>query len=379
MLNNDPRVDPRWCCFLLFVCVLFFLATGKSGAADKNKQTRVETTSIKHKKRQPHCGLYCLYTAMKLAGKEMDFKELVKPEYLSSRKGSSIAELKQAAKDNGFFAESVAKLNSRILMESPHPVILHVKSSADSKEYGHFELFLGTENGRAKLFNPPEPVKLVPFYELTPRWDGTGLLVSAKPIDLAAILAPARKKLLLYAIIGVAIVLGLHWARQRWLCSAGILSRPRLFRLSAAQGAGLAFSALLVGMLYHFANDAGFLANANATTSIQQAHEIEFIPKVTKTKARKLLNTDTVFIDARLARDFQTDHIEGAVSIPVDADDTQRKEATAGIAKDAGIIIYCQSSGCPYAGKVAKKLKADGFSNISIFKGGWNQWQMENN
>ena len=45
------------------------------------------------------------------------------------------------------------------------------------------------------------------------------------------------------------------------------------------------------------------------------------------------------------------------------------------IAKDSEIVIYCQSSGCPYAQIVTKKLLEHGYSDISIFKGGWVEWE----
>ena len=40
--------------------------------------------------------------------------------------------------------------------------------------------------------------------------------------------------------------------------------------------------------------------------------------------------------------------------------------------------MYCQSAGCKYAEIVAIKLIDDGFSNISIFKGGWVEWAAKN-
>ncbi|MHC4397411.1 MAG: rhodanese-like domain-containing protein [Planctomycetota bacterium] len=377
MLNPNLLNSFRRRCFLLFVCILVSLAAGKSLAADKNKQNEAENASVSPRPSHPHCGLYCIYTAMKLAGKEIDFRELVKPEYLGSRKGSSLGELKKAAEDNGLYAESVTRLNSRILAKSVYPIILHVKSGPDSKDYDHFELFLGAGEGKAKIFNPPEPVKAVPFYELAPRWNGTGLIVSAEPIDLGTVFASARKRLLLYTVVGITVIAILHWARRRWPLATLVNSRSKLFGLSIVQTAGFGILALLIGMVYHFANDEGFLAHANATTSVQQAHLGNFIPKVSKNKVERLLGTDTVFIDARLARDFKAGHMEGAISVPVDANDTERHKATAGIGKDAPIVIYCQSAGCKYAEKVTIKLKGDGFTNISIFKGGWNEWKGE--
>jgi len=312
--------------------------------------------------------------AMKFFDVDIDSRQLLKPEYIGSHKGSSLAELQKAAQDNGLYAAPVEKLTSRELHRSPYPVILHVKSSADKKDYDHYELFLGTQNGQARLCDPPGPVRLVPFYELAPRWNGTGLMVSKNPIDLGVVFAPARKRLLIRSAIAVMAILIVRWGRRRWLPPTAKISRPRLFGLSAAQGAGLALLALLSGMVYHFVNDEGFLAHPNATASIEQAHLSDFIPRVSRKQARQLLNDNAVFIDARLKDDFKAGHLEGAINIPVDVSDDERRKAMAGIAKNARIVVYCQSSGCKFAEKVAIKLMSDGFDNVSLSKGGWREW-----
>jgi len=170
------------------------------------------------------------------------------------------------------------------------------------------------------------------------------------------------------------VVLAVHWARRRWLPATIVNSRRKLLGLSIVQGAALAVAALLCGMIYHFANDAGFLAHPDATEPIRQAHLGNFIPKVSKDKVQRLLNSDTIFIDARYARDFKAEHLEGAISVPVDANDTQRQKAMRSVPKDARIVVYCQSAGCKFAEKVAIKLTDDGFSNVSIFRGGWHEW-----
>ena len=374
-LASSPSQRP---CLMLFIFISSFLIAGKTVVADPNNPKPSQPTSAKRKSSGPYCGLYCLYTTMKLAGREIDFTQLVKPEYIGSRKGSFMAELKKAAEDNGLYAVPVGKLTSRVLHNCPHPVILHVKSDVTSKEYDHYELFLGTENGRAKIFNPPEPVRLVPFRELAPRWDGNGLIVSASPIDIGAIFAPARKRVIMYAVVAIAIILALRWAK-RWLPQALLNTRRKLLGLSVAQGAALGIVALLCGLVYHFANDEGFLAHANATASTQQAHQGDFIPKVSEKKVNKLLDTDTVFIDARLARDFEKGHLEGAINLPVNTNDEDRQKTMANITKDAHIVVYCQSTGCKFGETVATKLMSDGFSNVSLFKGGWREWAAKSN
>ncbi|HUS72966.1 MAG TPA: cysteine peptidase family C39 domain-containing protein [Sedimentisphaerales bacterium] len=315
--DNAVIMIPRRFLLIIF-CVIIVLTANNSFAEDDNKQEPAKTTSVKRRRRHPHCGLYCLYTTMKLAGKEIDFRDLVKPEYLGSRKGSSLAQLKKAADDNGLYAESVTRLGFHDLLKSHYPVILHVKSALGNDNYDHFELFLGSQNGKAELLDPPERPRLAAFSELGPRWDGSGLIVSAEPINLGAVFAPARKRLVLYVAAGITVILMLHWIKQRWVYLIGP-AKSRLFGLSVVQAVGLGFIALIGGMLYHFATDAGLLSNSTATAAIQEAHLGNFVPKVSMRKLERWLKNDTVVVDARLAEDYEKGHINGAISIPVNA------------------------------------------------------------
>jgi len=326
-----------------------------------------------------YCGIYCLYMTMKFFDVDIDPTKLLKPEYIGSHKGSSLAELQKAAQAHGLYAAPAEKLTSRELRRTPYPVILHVKSSADKKGYDHYELFLETQNGQARLCNPPGPVRLVPFYELSPRWDGTGLMVSKKHIDLRVVFAPARKRLLICSAIAVFAIFIVRWGRRHWLPSTAMISRARLFGLSAIQGAGLAMLALLSGMVYHFVNDEGFLAHPNATTSIEKSHLGDFIPRIGIKQARQRLKDNAVFIDARLNDDFKAGHLEGAINIPVYISDDERREIMAGVAKNAHIVVYCQSRGCKFDENVAIKLMSDGYSNVSLLNGGWGEWAGEKN
>ena len=375
LYNTGGR--PRWYYLSLFVCVLVILAIGKTTAADQSNQELSKPVSAKRKSSGPYCGVYCLYTVIKLNDQGFDFRELLKPEYISSRKGSTLAELKKAAEDNGLYIFPIGKLTSRELRCCPYQIILHVKSDMNSKQYDHFELFIWTKDGQALLLDPPGPLRLVPFHELAPRWNGNGLIVSTEPIDLSSIFAPARKQLIVYSAVAIAFILALHISK-RCLPEMFLNSRGKLLGLSMGQAAGFAVTALLCGMLYHLANDEGLLANANATASIQKSHAGNFIPKIGERKVHKLLDSDTVFIDARLARDYEAGHLKGAISVPVDANDVERQTAVADIPKDSRIVMYCQSSACKYAEIVAIKLIKDNYSNISIFRGGWAEWVAKN-
>jgi len=323
---------------------------------------------------RPHCGLYCIYSVLKLVGQDIDFRDLVKAEYYGRLMGSSLAELNRAAKDYGLHAGVVTRLSTRALRDCPYQAILHVRRDAEAKEYDHYQLFLGTENGKAKLLDPPRDVKLVKFSELAPLWDGYALFVSPRPFEVDAIFTADRQRLLLYAMLGCLVLLAAHLGQRVWLAVVGNLPRRWSLGLTAGQATLLVLAALLCGGFYHFANDEGLLANAVATQSFQKAYMGGFIPRISEKKTRRLLGTGVVFIDARLAPDYERGHLEGAISVPVDANDAIRQQRTADIPRDARIVLYCQSAGCKFAERVGVELVEAGFMNLSIFKGGWMEW-----
>jgi rhodanese-related sulfurtransferase len=377
MQSENPLIY-RFQRLLLFICAATVLAAGKVFATDGNEQKKpTDGSALRKPSGVPYCGLFCIYTVMKLADRKIDFRELVKYDYLSSKLGSSFSELKKASEDYGLYAIHVGNMTSRELFQLEYPVILHVKLDTMSVRYDHFELFLGEENGKARIFDPPNPVRLVSFAELAPRWNGKGLIVSVEPIDLRVLFAPTRKRFVLYAVAVVTAILVIHWVK-RWFPEELLNTRFRLFGLSIGHGVAFALAALLCGILYNFVNESGLLANANATNAIQQAHAGNFIPKINEKKVRKLLSSDAVIIDARLARDYKAGHLDGAISVPVDANDVERRKVTTNIPKNARIVLYCQSAMCKFAEIVAIKLQNDGYSNISIFKGGWVEWVAKN-
>jgi rhodanese-related sulfurtransferase len=81
-----------------------------------------------------------------------------------------------------------------------------------------------------------------------------------------------------------------------------------------------------------------------------------------------------IFIDARLKPDFEAGHVEGAINIPVDANDAVRRQAVLKISPEDSLVVYCQSVNCHFAEIVAGKLRLDGFSRVSILPGGWVEW-----
>lgn len=321
----------------------------------------------------PLCGLYCIYSIAKLEGREVDFRNLVKPEYLGSSKGSSLDELKQAAEDLGFSTLSLSRLTPDDLGGFTSPAILHVKSGYDQKEYNHFMLYLGIKNGRAEILNPPSELTRMPLADLAPLWDGNTLVVSSEALTIQNVTAASRKRLVSYAGLAVLGVASVHGFKR--LISRS-LSRPLRLGLSVGQAAGLVLISVFFGLLVHYLYGGGYFAQPSAVAGIQQAYAGSFIPKVSPSKMRTIVTRNhAVIVDSRLQRDYEAGHIENAVSLPVNCSDAAYQQVVSGLSKDRAIVLYCQSAGCPFAERIALRLKEDGFTNLTILEGGWMEWQ----
>jgi rhodanese-related sulfurtransferase len=351
------------------ICLFLLFFTGSLVFGEEVPSNRTNKNYAGH----PHCGLYCLYSILKLEGQTVDFRDLVKPEYLGSRKGSSFEELKQASEDFGLNAVSISRLIPNDLRAITKPTILHVKSGPDKKDYDHFVLYLGEKNGKARIFDPPAEVSLFEFSSLTPKWDGNGLVISSKPIAVGSISASSKKRLFIYAAY-IGVVVAVFYSVKRLVPTAKS-SRLR-FGLSMGQVVSFAMIAVFVGLLFHYFYSGGFFCNAAAIEGIQKAYAGSFVPKITPAKMQKIVaRKDTVIVDARMEQDYKAGHIDGAVSLPVNCSDEVYARTVSGLTKNKKIILYCQSAGCQFAEKIALRLKEDGFKNLAIFKGGWVEWQ----
>jgi len=80
-------------------------------------------------------------------------------------------------------------------------------------------------------------------------------------------------------------------------------------------------------------------------------------------------STNTIVVDVRSAAEYQTSHIEGALSRPLDA------IPTASWPKTADIVLYCSGVGCPLSKTAAIELLRAGYISARTLKGGLNDWE----
>lgn len=88
----------------------------------------------------------------------------------------------------------------------------------------------------------------------------------------------------------------------------------------------------------------------------------------------------TLFLDARRSRDYELGHIPGAMPMSAHEGDLLEKIAKLRDEQplEAPIVIYCTNSkDCEDSKIVGRQLKEVGFLNVSIYLGGFPEWEKE--
>jgi len=83
-----------------------------------------------------------------------------------------------------------------------------------------------------------------------------------------------------------------------------------------------------------------------------------------------------LILDARPSVFFEQGHVPGALNLARDdfARDYRLLSSTLLKAADKPIIVYCSGGECHDSRLVANALLSLGFSNVSVFTGGWDAW-----
>jgi rhodanese-related sulfurtransferase len=85
----------------------------------------------------------------------------------------------------------------------------------------------------------------------------------------------------------------------------------------------------------------------------------------------RLRRGDAVLVDVRPADEFESGHIEGARSIPLDELERRMDE----LPGDAEVVAYCRGPFCAYANEAVRRLQAQGRSARRL-REGWPEWRL---
>jgi len=100
-------------------------------------------------------------------------------------------------------------------------------------------------------------------------------------------------------------------------------------------------------------------------------------PAAMSLKRLEALYTSIIVVDARTTLSYGSGHIPGSLSIPNDTFQNAYSENSKRLEEshDQAITVYCSSPSCKDADEVCEKLIFLGFTNVSLFKGGWRAWK----
>lgn len=69
-----------------------------------------------------------------------------------------------------------------------------------------------------------------------------------------------------------------------------------------------------------------------------------------------------IFIDVRESHEYQGDHVQGAINLPLSKITANSKEVLKDLPKDSELIVYCRSGG--RAGMAVEIIKSHGHVNV---------------
>jgi thiosulfate sulfurtransferase len=91
--------------------------------------------------------------------------------------------------------------------------------------------------------------------------------------------------------------------------------------------------------------------------------------------AAKFQSKNVIFLDARLPEDYQIGRIRGAVNLPFEELEAFWPKIRDSLPFDKEYVVYCSGDECELSLFLGREMMAQGYKNISIFYGGWREWE----
>ena len=125
----------------------------------------------------------------------------------------------------------------------------------------------------------------------------------------------------------------------------------------------------------------GLVYNTFSETSIFEMEEVLFATLeaerlISLEEAREAFDDKSVvFVDARSTLSYNTGHIPGARTLPVDQFEDLAGKVLSGLPNDTQIITYCSGSSCQSSVVLAQQLAEKlGYTRVRAFQAGWSAW-----
>lgn len=92
-------------------------------------------------------------------------------------------------------------------------------------------------------------------------------------------------------------------------------------------------------------------------------------------EVQHLLGSGALIVDARSPELYATEHITGAVSLPMVELDAELPDFMARVSTKQTLITYCSGFGCPDSFDLGLQLIEAGYLDVRVFEGGFPEWR----
>jgi rhodanese-related sulfurtransferase len=131
---------------------------------------------------------------------------------------------------------------------------------------------------------------------------------------------------------------------------------------------------LLIAAAVHFPLIKRF-ARGEFRKSFFQAAEYPGIRLITVAEAEDLWGTArAAFIDARRTGLYDEGHVPGARSVPASEAEKALTADLLSSPREGILVVYCEGGDCQSSLLLAKRLHGEGFKDIRVMTGGWEEW-----
>jgi len=145
-------------------------------------------------------------------------------------------------------------------------------------------------------------------------------------------------------------------------------------RRALRQALAIGALGLIVAAAVHFPLIKRF-ARGEFRESFFQAAEYLGVRMITLAEAEDLWAAgEAIILDARAGGFFSQGHVPRARNIPAAESGDALPREILDRPKDMTIVVYCEGGDCQSSLTLAKRLHDEGFKDIRVFSGGWEEW-----
>ena len=152
------------------------------------------------------------------------------------------------------------------------------------------------------------------------------------------------------------------------------------WRRELAWVVGLLGLAVILGLMFHWSLVQASLGG-NLTALLdqkrQERREVQFqgVKTLDLAQAYQIWQEKrALFVDARKAEEYQELHVQGAVNVAPETWEELSASELMKMDRMRELVVYCSQESCDDALKLAKKLRAAGFTRVMAFTGGFRAW-----